>query len=665
MGLGKTLQTLSFFQSLKEQAEPIQPPSPHLIVCPLSVLKTWTNEAVNFAPGLKLVKFHGSTSERTAAKAQLRDSSKSNSGIIDCVLTTYETVVSESSWLSRVRWTYVVLDEGHRIKNSKTEMAKACQKLKGHNKIMLTGYVMTIPVSCTTFHRWIFCRLHQTIFMQPLTGSLCRTPIQNNLEELWSLLHWLYPQVFDDKSKDSFRAAFDLSRGDANMTFMQHCHALLQKIMLRRTKDSPGVNLNLAPKHEIYLHASLSHTQREWYRRLITRAGDDLVQDILHSSGTEKSVEGAANASSKSTWAKFNNLLMQLRMVTVHPYLISGAQPDPYVLGDHVVSTSSKFIILSKLVDDLVIAKRQKILIFSGFIDALNACEDMLHLKGGDGTVFKYCRFDGRTKTAQRSKALRLFNDSTEDYRVMLLSTRAGSLGLNLQAARSIVMLDQDFNPQVTLQAMARSHRIGQTEEVTVYNIICSGTVEEQILTRVHKKLYLATKVSGLPDNDVVDESTLTTSALRSILFWGTQALTDEFDPAEMLGWSAEDVVAKCKTKAPSAEDQTAVDEQAWVAKAERVKCAVLEGVELQRSQDHDVEVLEPLKREDRRRGKETTIMIDGFAVSKSSTECAWGEAVSTLAGKDPSLAEVKRERRPDFKHQTVIIPLSISCLKD
>jgi SWI/SNF-related matrix-associated actin-dependent regulator of chromatin subfamily A member 5 len=121
--------------------------------------------------------------------------------------------------------------------------------------------------------------------------------------------------------------------------------------------------------------------------------------------------------------------------------------------------------------DELVLKQNRKILIFSGFTSMLDVCEDFLSLKSEDGSLFKWLRLDGSTSRARRNLGIRLFNDRSSDFKVMLISTRAGGLGINLATASDVVMLDQDWNPQIMLQAEARAHRIGQTNPVTIYKL--------------------------------------------------------------------------------------------------------------------------------------------------------------------------------------------------
>lgn len=376
--------------------------------------------------------------------------------------------------------------------------------------------------------------------------------------------------------------------------------------MLRRMKNSPGVDLNLPPKTEVLLFVPLSPMQRFWYTRMITKADQGLLDELFKGAkskeeetfktmkedeereaglmkmetealqlleneamiGTDawketKSIlaqtiqrEQVENDNPKqSAWQKLMNLLMQLRKVCNHPYQILNAEPDPYHTGDHVITASGKFIVLEKLLQELVIKQKKKILIFSGFTKMLDLVEEMLFLRGGDGSSFRSVRIDGSTARARRNLGIRMFNDLKSEYRVMLISTRAGGLGINLATASDVVLLDQDWNPQITLQAEARAHRIGQKNPVTVYKLVSQGTVEEQMMGRIQKKLYLSAKVTeamedihtkfgnskkgkkGRPGADD-DVPQLNTNQLMTLVRRGASALSrPEIDVDEMLSW--------------------------------------------------------------------------------------------------------------------------------
>ena len=719
MGLGKTLQTLSLIQYLEEvHPSPPEIPRPYLVVCPLSVLESWFIECRKWTPNLRPMRFHGNASERDHLKQRALGrvdrfgqetthtkwkkyhmhsttgcTTKEEAAGFDILITTYEVFVAEASWIKKAFvWRYVILDEGHKIKNEKTQVSQALQGLKAEHRLLLTG-----------------------------------TPLQNNLREMWALLHWLYPDVFIEATSDMFAHAFDIGKGKVSTSFIDHARRLLELVMLRRLKDSPGVNLGLPPKHEVLLYVPLTPIQRFWYTRLLTRAGGTLIDDLFtgmkgkeeraiheeHASEEriaqiEKAIEAAdldsdhwaesreyienaiesenaPDEADKSAYKKLLNLVMQLRKCCIHPYQITGAAPDPYTLGDHVMRASGKFVALSKLIDQLVLAEKKKILIFSGFTHTLDYCEDLLtHKKANTHDApFRYLRLDGDSARAKRNLDIHLFSDMSSDFRVMLISTKAGGLGLNLTAATEIVFLDDDWNPQVTLQAEARAHRIGQTKPVTIYKICTQGTVEEQMMGRIRKKMYLSAKITesmrdihsapeptlkrkrpaNSPNQTDDDMPQLGMSQLMSLIRRGASTLAHpEIDINEMMSWDFKTLIEKCKDcpveigvtvadKALSSEEDNHREKE-WLAKMERVECAVLDGVKYQRQIDAGEAAPVELSRADRRIGKNTTVMVDGFAVNKESLLCADWEAVPTMAGKDPRLATPKRAKAPPIQHQ-------------
>lgn len=458
MGLGKTLQTLALFQYLRENEPKHGQNQPFLVVCPLSVLSSWMSESKKWTPGLNAVRFHGPQVERDKLKDDCRVASKAAQ--IDIVVTTYETFTAEHSWFKRAFvWRVCVLDEGHKIKNEKSNVAHNLQGLQAEHRLLLTG-----------------------------------TPLQNNLQEMWALLHWLYPEVFDIQSADKFKQAFDLTKGKVSTEFLDHARTLLELIMLRRMKNSPGVNLGLPPKEEILLYVPLTPMQRFWYTRILTKSDRSLLSDLfegakskeLQSRQIEAHADKAQNAllqkaadelagnaatavdvwaeskeivikaleqeqqanTNSSEWRKLMNLIMQLRKVCAHPYLLPGSSPEPYYLGDHIKAASGKFIVLDKLIDDLVIERGKKVLIFSGFTKTLDLCEDLLVLKGANAVndaSFRYLRLDGGTARARRNLGIRMFNQTDSEFRVMLISTRAGGLGINLASASDVVFMDEDW----------------------------------------------------------------------------------------------------------------------------------------------------------------------------------------------------------------------------
>ncbi|KAL1656016.1 hypothetical protein SLS61_001580 [Didymella pomorum] len=718
MGLGKTLQTLSLFQYLEEldrkNGTTSEELRPYLVICPLSVLNSWVTEAQKWVPELKVLRIHGAKNERNRLKrvatgmedmqgqvtellkgrkasrkaGMKRSTYEDSDSSYKIIVTTYDTFQAEASWFKHsFLWRYVVLDEGHKIKSNTTNISTSLRNISSEYRMILTG-----------------------------------TPLQNNLVEMWALLAWLYPDVFTDNTQDLFKESFDLTRGKVNKKTMDDARHLLELIMLRRMKDSPNVNLGLPPKEEVLLYVPLTPMQRFWYTRLLTRVDQGMLDDLFANGkekertaleqdkkddalvekmqqlatkpdtitnqgeweetaqimrqALEKEQENGA-VTNKSAWQKLMNLVMQLRKCCSHPYLLPGVSPDPYYLGEHVIRASGKFILLEKLLKHTIFEQGKKVLIFSGFTHTLDCCEDLLSLISNHGQKFRHLRLDGGTGRARRNLDIRLFNQAGSDYKVMLLSTRAGGLGINLTSAQDVIFLDEDWNPQITLQAEARAHRIGQTKPVTIYKLCTQGTVEEQMMGRIRKKLYLSAKITESMRNIHSDQTPtkgkaaisddmpqMDSTQLKTLIRRGAQTLSHpEIDVTEMLSWDLSTMMAKCRDK-PADETHTAdaqhsdADEEKWLSVMERVECAVFDGKRFQRQKEDKAKAAaanvlpDSITREDRRRGKNTTVMVDGFAISKESMNCGDWEAVPTFAGKDPRLADPVKEKKREISHE-------------
>ncbi|QIW99314.1 hypothetical protein AMS68_004832 [Peltaster fructicola] len=641
MGLGKTLQTLSLFQWLRENEPTHGQARPCLVVCPLSVLSSWVNEAQKWCPGLKVAAvYHESKTKRQQLKKDL------SAMTYDIVLTTYETLVAEKSWLQRIFvWRYVVLDEGHTIKNSKSIIAAAVHSISSEYRLLLTG-----------------------------------TPIQNDLAEMWSLLHWLLPDVFTNTTVSLFKNAFDIGAGIASPSFMVHAGQLLEVLSLRRMKSSPRIDLQLPPKEEVVLYVPLTAEQRKWYLTLITRIDQAKFDNVCNDAAMADEAENTdghllSTAQDRtSQWSKLRNLLIQLRQICTHPYLIPGAQPEPYVLNDNVRLVSGKFMVLDKIIDELVVRNGKKLIIFSNFTETLDMCEELLMYKGANShdrksCIFRFARLDGDTSLSKRNLSMHLINKAESEYKVMLVSTRAGGLGITLIGASDVVFMDQDWNPQVTLQAEARVHRIGQTKKVTIYKLCAAGTVEEQMLGRIRKKLYLSVKVTEAMRNvhgpsgtskkrqyeeieGAHDDSKDGTSELMALLRRGTQTLpAPKLDAIDLSRWSWDTILDKCKDATP--DDSLAdIDEQTWLSKVEHVNTSVFEGHNHHKTTEKKSELSDSLTRAERRIGKNRTVMIDGYAVNKESMRCKDGEAVPGLLGMDSRLAEPCKRQKMPFRSQ-------------
>ncbi|GAX72787.1 hypothetical protein CEUSTIGMA_g243.t1 [Chlamydomonas eustigma] len=489
MGLGKTLQTISFLAYLK-YVRGVQ--GPHLVVVPLSVLSSWMLEFKKWCPTLRVVRLHVNDE---GERARLRKEVLGNPSSFDVAVTTYDMVKSQhfgEALKTSIFWRYLVLDEGHKVKNEETRISQEMRRIHMQNVLLLTG-----------------------------------TPVQNNLHELYALLNFMYPDVFVDS--EPFDMAFNLSTNTVDDSKLEAAHHLLRPFLLRRVKDE--VETSLPPKMETRISCPLTEMQTFWYRRLLLRdssyiadeekeevkagtkveveatraAGNSMAQDqnkVLDNGSFQEelnpteagssSVAMVAGGSKQSgrggeSFKRLMNLLMQLRKVCNHPYMFPEAEPDfdGVTTGEDLLEGSGKLKVLDKLLGKLK-TRGHRVVLFSQFNLMLNIIEDYLIMRG-----YNYKRLDGSTNRVQRMIDIQLFNMPESEVFIYILCTRAGGLGVNLQTADTLILFDSDWNPQWDLQAMARVHRIGQTKPVHIYRFCTEGTVEERIQHRAEQKLYM------------------------------------------------------------------------------------------------------------------------------------------------------------------------------
>ncbi|KAH7462525.1 hypothetical protein KRP22_004946 [Phytophthora ramorum] len=347
----------------------------------------------------------------------------------DALVLSYEVAIIEKALLQKIKWRYLLIDEAHRVKNENSKLSKVVREFKVEHRLLITG-----------------------------------TPLQNNLHELWALLNFLLPDVFSDS--EDFDSWFNVDEEEGQENVIKKLHTILRPFLLRRLKAD--VEHSLPPKIETKLYVGLSEMQREWYMRVLHR-------DATH-----------LNAIGGSDRVRLLNILMQLRKVCNHPYLFEGAEPGPpYQEGAHLWENCGKMTLLHKLLPKLQ-AQGSRVLIFCQMTSMMDILEDYMRYFSHD-----YCRLDGSTKGEDRDNMMEEFNEPGSSKFCFLLSTRAGGLGINLATADIVILFDSDWNPQVDLQAMDRAHRIGQTKIVRVFRFITDGTVEEKIVERAERKLYL------------------------------------------------------------------------------------------------------------------------------------------------------------------------------
>ncbi|OLN95810.1 putative ATP-dependent helicase IRC5 [Colletotrichum chlorophyti] len=616
MGLGKTVQTISLIAHLREQDYL----GPHLIVAPLSTLSNWMDEFEKWCPSLPVVLFHGDAKTRAHIKKTRMDPYIKNGKPtmkFPVVCTSYEMVLREKAALAKFNWAFIIIDEGHRMKNFESKLFQELENFTSATRMLITG-----------------------------------TPLQNNLKELWSLLHFLLPNIF--KEWDMFEAWFDFDdlqdeqgtenfiADRENIELIKKIHVILQPLLLRRVKAD--VAAYLPKKREYILFAPMTKDQTDLYNAISdkdidtrafletkvierltntdaavvkskdvpsaknveipirnsprkvkpepvtapakpnaftammsrARSSSSKAQDVAQTKSKATS-QTSTRASSKRKEAptsetpqaksakssrqstpsttsrgrvtrgrrryaesdaddedklsddefeaklakeaeedekehilvplsaeeqyrsnildqvkkeignkKFGNTLMQLRLVCnsphnfFDPWSYEGSPP----VDESVVTSSGKMLMLDRLLPALF-KKNHKVLIFSQFKTQLDILQDYCELR-----KWKACRLDGSVSQESRRDQIKEFNENP-DFKIFLLSTRAGGQGINLASADTVILFDSDWNPQQDLQAQDRCHRIGQTRPVIVYRLATKGTVEEDLLMSADAKRRL------------------------------------------------------------------------------------------------------------------------------------------------------------------------------
>uniref|UniRef100_A0A8D0CYS4 Chromodomain helicase DNA binding protein 6 n=1 Tax=Sander lucioperca TaxID=283035 RepID=A0A8D0CYS4_SANLU len=440
MGLGKTIQSITFLYEIFSMG--IR--GPFLIIAPLSTITNWEREFRTWTH-MNVIVYHGSQISRQMIlqyEMFYRDPQGNTiPGVLKFhgVITTFEMIMADSPELKKLQWRCVVIDEAHRLKNRNCKLLEGLKLMNLEHKVLLTG-----------------------------------TPLQNSVEELFSLLNFLEPLQFPSES--TFLEEFGDLKTDEQVKKLQ---AILKPMMLRRLKDD--VEKNLAPKQETIIEVELTNIQKKYYRAIL-----------------EKNFSFLSKGANQHNMPNLINTMMELRKCCNHPYLITGAEekilesfrkyhsPDALDFQlQAMIQAAGKLVLIDKLLPKLL-AGGHKVLVFSQMVRCLDIMEDYLIQRR-----YTYERIDGRVRGNLRQAAIDRFCKPDSDRFVFLLCTRAGGLGINLTAADTCIIFDSDWNPQNDLQAQARCHRIGQSKAVKVYRLITRNSYEREMFDKASLKLGL------------------------------------------------------------------------------------------------------------------------------------------------------------------------------
>ncbi|XP_065826869.1 TATA-binding protein-associated factor 172-like isoform X2 [Oscarella lobularis] len=483
MGLGKTLQSICILASdhykrdekFKGSGDSEAEPIPSLVVCPPTLTGHWCYETEKFCSPEYLSPLHyaGGPAERNRLWQQLHQ--------YNLVIASYDIVRNDIENFRSINWNYLILDEGHVIKNGKTKMSRAIKSLKANHRLILTG-----------------------------------TPIQNNVLELWSLFDFLMPGFLGTEREfvanyskpilQSRDAKSSSKEQEAGVLAMENLHRQVLPFMLRRLKED--VLQDLPPKIIQDYYCDLSPLQYWLYEDFAKSRANKSVQSSLNKDESAESDDAQGST-------HIFQALQYLRKVCNHPLLVLTPQHPlrEEVMAKlaqqksslHSTSHAAKLVALKQLLLDCGIGLiagesssggsvvgQHRALIFCQLKSMLDIVEhDLLKTEMPSVT---YLRLDGSTPAGSRHSVVQRFN-ADPSFDLLLLTTHVGGLGLNLTGADTVIFVEHDWNPMKDLQAMDRAHRIGQKKVVNVYRLITKGTLEEKVMGLQKFKLNIANTV--------------------------------------------------------------------------------------------------------------------------------------------------------------------------
>lgn len=422
MGLGKTVQAITAITQNKKK----DPKAISIVVCPTSLIYNWYEEFSKFNPQLKVLAVEGTPAQRKKMIGKLHSH--------DVVITSYSLLQKDIETYQNHLFSYAILDEAQHIKNRGTRNAKSVKMLKAGHRVILTG-----------------------------------TPIENSLDELWSLFDFLMPGLLS--SYDRFVEKFVRKTTYNGKDSSEILRRKVSPFILRRMKKD--VMAELPPVDEIVYHCHMTDLQRDLYRSYALSAREELSQ-LVKKEGFEKiQIQVLAT-------------LTRLKQICCHPAIFAKEKAE---LGD-----SAKYDMLMELLQSLS-EGGHKTVIFSQYTRMLNIMRQDLQKQG-----VKFCYLDGSSKN--RMSIVKEFNED-ESILVFLVSLKAGGTGLNLVGADTVIHYDMWWNPAVENQATDRVHRIGQKKSVSSYKLVTLGTIEEKIIELQNRKRGLVKKIISNDDEAI------------------------------------------------------------------------------------------------------------------------------------------------------------------
>ncbi len=445
MGLGKTIQLLSLLLYEREQAQvAAENLKPTLLICPLSILDNWRREAARFAPSLSTLVYHGA--DRPDGESFVEAARG-----VDLVITTYNLAHRAETLLAELEWGRIALDEAQNIKNIHAKQTAAIRRLarkqafrenkRGATRVALTG-----------------------------------TPLENHLEELWSIFDFLNPGYFGALNDFRQRFAVPIERF-RNKQASERLRQLVTPFILRRLKTDARIISDLPEKIEMDIFTPLTKEQAAFYQTVL----DGMLPQVERSMGMHRK-------------GLVLSMITRLKQICDHPALYLNEQ-------EPVEGRSGKLEALEELLE-VILAEGDKTLIFTQFAQMGHLLRRRLQERFDCEVLFLH---GGQTSSA-RSKLVDRFQ-STDGPKLFVLSLKAGGFGLNLTEASQVVHYDQWWNPAVQDQATDRAHRIGQKRNVQVRRFICKGTLEERIAEMLTEKRELARSIVGSTKSTLTEMS--------------------------------------------------------------------------------------------------------------------------------------------------------------